>query len=208
MVGLSPTALTFPTTLLRTPSAPQAISLSNTGNAPLTISNIALSGTNSSDFTQTNSCGSTLAPGSSCNINLTFLPTASGPRSATVSVSDNAPGSPQQETVKGVGTVVTLFPGSLTFGAQTVGTTSSSQGVVFTNTSRIALNISGVSLSGSNASDFAQANNCGSSVAAGATCTINVTFKPSATGARTASLLVSDNGGGSPQTVSLGGTGQ
>jgi hypothetical protein len=200
--------LTFPTTLLRTPSAPQAISLSNTGNAPLTISNIALSGTNSSDFTQTNSCGSTLAPGSSCNINLTFLPTASGPRSATVSVSDNAPGSPHQETVKGVGTVVTLFPGSLTFGAQTVGTTSSSQGVVFTNTSRIALNISGVSLSGSNAADFAQTNNCGSTVAAGATCTINVTFTPKATGARTASLLVSDNGGGSPQSASLGGTGQ
>src|SRR5262249_34977236 len=99
--------------------------------------------------------------------------------------------------------VAGLSPTSLTFGSQTVGTTSAAQGLTLSNTGTAALAISGIATSG----DFAQTNNCGTSLAAGANCTINVTFTPTATGARTGTLSVTDNAAGSPQTASLSGTG-
>src|SRR5207249_3349017 len=76
-------------------SAAQAVTLSNTGSAALSITSIAITGTNSGDFRQTNNCGSSLAAGSSCAINVTFTPAATGTRSATLTVTDNASNSPQ-----------------------------------------------------------------------------------------------------------------
>jgi hypothetical protein len=101
---------------------------------------------------------------------------------------------------------VSLSPSSLTFGNQDVGTTSAPQSVTLTNTGNAALSISGITLYGTNATDFSQSSNCGTSVAAGANCTINVTFAPKAAGARTAYVDVSDNAAGSPQAVTLSGT--
>ena len=69
------------------------------------------------------------------------------------------------------------------------------------------LNITSLAVTGANASDYSQTGNCGSSIAAGANCTIAVLFTPSAAGARAAALSISDNASGSPQTVSLSGTG-
>jgi hypothetical protein len=77
--------------------------------------------------------------------------------------------------------------------------TASSQGLSFAN----ALTYD----SGGQAADFSQTNTCGNSVAGGASCFITVTFKPSATGTRSAAVSVSDNGGGSPQKVSVSGVG-
>ena len=102
---------------------------------------------------------------------------------------------------------VTFSSTSLTFSSQQVGSSSSSQSVTLTNSGNATLMISGVSTTGTDASDFAQTNTCGSSVNAGANCTIAVTFKPTASGSRTASVSVADNATGSPQTVSLSGTG-
>jgi hypothetical protein len=85
--------------------------------------------------------------------------------------------------------------------------TSTAQTVTLTNTGTTTLSITGFAVTGANSSDFVQNNNCGSSVAAGANCTIVVLFTPSAIGARTAALSISDNASGSPQTVSLSGTG-
>ena len=99
--------------------------------------------------------------------------------------------------------LVTLSPGSLTFNSQMVNTTSPSQVVTLSNNQTTDLNISGISDSG----DFAQTNNCGSSVAAGATCAITVTFTPTATGARSGTITVTDSATDSPQTASLAGTG-
>jgi hypothetical protein len=82
--------------------------------------------------------------------------------------------------------------------------------ITLTNKGSVAVNITsppGITITGTNTSDFAQTNNCGSSVAAGASCYIWVTFTPSATGARSAAVSVSDDGGGSPQQVALAGTG-
>ena len=98
----------------------------------------------------------------------------------------------------------TVSPTSLTFGTQPVGTTSALQLVTLTNGGNAALSITSISATG----DFAQTNNCGSSLSAGANCAINVTFTPTTTGSRSGALSVSDNAAGSPQTVSLAGQGQ
>jgi len=94
-------------------------------------------------------------------------------------------------------------PGSLTFGNQAVGTTSPAQTLTLTAAGTETLTITSVVPSG----DFGQTNTCGTSVAAGATCTISVTFTPTATGTRTGAITITDNASGSPQTVSLTGTG-
>src|SRR5438094_3933059 len=101
---------------------------------------------------------------------------------------------------------VSLSPGSLTFSAQQVDTTSPPQPVTLTNSGSSSLSITSITFTGSNSGDFAQTNNCGSSVPQGASCTINVTFTPAASGPRSATLTVNDNAFGSPHTASVAGT--
>lgn len=103
---------------------------------------------------------------------------------------------------------VNVSPASLGFGERVVSTTGPAQAVTVKNSGSGTLNISGTSLTGANAGDFSiVSNNCGASVAAGASCSISVAFRPGATGARAATLSVSDNAAGSPHTVALSGTG-
>ena len=98
---------------------------------------------------------------------------------------------------------VSLSPTSLTFASQTVATTSAAQTVTLTNTGTAALSISGIAASG----NFAETNTCGSSLAVNASCTISVTFTPTAAGTLTGAITFTDNAAASPQTVSLSGTG-
>jgi hypothetical protein len=107
----------------------------------------------------------------------------------------------------GIGTEVKLSPGSVVFPTQVVGTQSSAKVVTLTNVGTSTLTISSISLTGANAGDFTQTHTCGSTLGAGASCTISVTFHPSAIGTRNAEISISDNGGGSPQLVPLSGTG-
>jgi N,N-dimethylformamidase beta subunit-like protein/HYDIN/CFA65/VesB family protein/centrosomal CEP192-like protein len=216
-VTLTPATLSFGNQLVGTTSAAQTTTLQNTGSAPLHISSIGITGTNATDFAQTNSCPlapSTLAPGASCSISVTFSPTLAGSRSASVSVADDAPGNPQTVGLGGTGVnpapAVSLSPTSLGFGLQAVGTTSAAQSVILTNTGTGALTINSIAVTGANAGDFAQTSTCPLSpatLAAGANCSISVTFTPTATGSRSASLSVTDNAPSSPQTVALSGTG-
>ena len=202
VVSLSPTSLTFASQNTGTTSAAQTVTLTNTGTASLSITSLAISG----DYAQTNTCGSSLAAGANCTISVTFSPTAGGTRTGTVSITDNASGSPQTVSLTGTGVAVptvSLSPTSLTFGNQATGTTSAAQSVTLRNIGAAGLSITSITVSG----DYAQTNTCGSSVAAGASCTISVTFTPTATGTRTGTVSVNDNAGGSPQTVSLTGTG-
>lgn len=99
--------------------------------------------------------------------------------------------------------MITVSPASLVFGNQAVGTTSAEQVVALSNTGTGALTINSIARSG----DFAQTNDCSTGVAAGASCTINVTFTPTATGARNGAITINDNAPGSPHTVGLSGTG-
>ena len=128
---------------------------------------------------------------------MTFYPRAKQTQTASLSVSDNAAGSPQTVSLSGIGTIAQMLPVSLSFASQSVGTSSAPQTVTLSNvSSSTVINITSIAVTGSNKKDFTQTNNCGSSLAAGASCTINATFSPVETGSLAATLTVSDDGGG------------
>src|SRR5205807_1410748 len=133
-----------------------------------------------------------------------------GARTGTLSLTDNAGGSPQIMTLSGNGTApgVGLAPTSLDFGNQLLATTSAPMTVTLTNTGAAALTINSFAPSGDFAATSTGASACPTSpatLAAGGTCTINVTFTPTASGARTGTLSLTDNAGGSPQIMTLSG---
>jgi hypothetical protein len=208
-VTFSPTSLSFGNQTVGIGSSPQVATLTNSGNLPLTITSIQITGANSSDFGQTNNCPSSLPPYSRCNISVTFTPAATGNRSAAVSVSDNAPGSPQSLPLTGVGVLpaVMFSPTSLNFGSQTVGASGSPLKTTLTNTGQGLLTVASIGIAGTNSNEFAQSNNCPASLSPNANCNISVTFTPTAVGNANASLTVTDNAPGSTQTAPLTGSG-
>src|SRR5207302_6293515 len=123
-----------------------------------------------------------------------------------VTIRDDAANSPQVITLTGTDTVVELTPTSVNFGDQRVGTISPPQTVRLTNTGSTSLSIRGIGIVGNNFGDFVETTTCGSSVPARTSCTIDVRFKPAATGPRTASIKVQHDGGGD-QPVKLTGIG-
>src|ERR1700688_2026906 len=202
-VTLTPTSLNFGTVATGVTSPAKTVTLKNSGNASLTITAIALTGTNSGDFPETTTCTSSLAAGASCTIKVQFKPSAIGARSAAVSITDNAAGSPQQVPLSGTGTTAEITPSSLSFGTLAVGLTSVVKTVTLKN-----LGTTAITITGAEAGDFPKtATSCGSSLAAAASCAVRVTFKPTTTGARSANLTFTDNASGSPQQVPLSGTG-
>jgi len=214
-VGLAPTSLAFGNQLLTTTSTAMTVTLTNTGAADLTINSFAASGDFAATSTGASACPTspaTLAAGGNCTINVTFTPTALGARTGTLLLADNAAGSPQTVALSGNGTapVVGLAPTSLGFGNQPLTTTSTPMTVTLTNTGTAALTINSFAASGDFAATSTGASACPTSpatLAAGANCTINVTFTPAALGARTGTLSVADNSGVGPQTVPLSGNG-
>jgi hypothetical protein len=207
-LGASPPLLSFAQQAVGTSSGPQTIILTNTGTGTLNISNITVTGANAGDFAQTNTCIASLAVNASCQVNVTFTPAKIGNPDASLSVTDNAPGSPQGISLTGStppAPVASISPTSIAFPSQYVGTSGLPQNVTITNTGTATLSITGVTTS---TSDFAQLSACGSSLAAGASCQIGVFFDPTASGSRSDTLTITDNASGSPQTVGLAGTGQ
>ncbi len=212
------TPLTFPTTAVGTTTAAMTATLTNSGTGPLTIASIVIGGTNPGDYAQTNNCGSTLVAGTSCTISVKFDPTANGTRTATITITDNAnnvAGSTQTISLTGTGTggtpAAALSPTVVPFNDTNVGVAATAQTVTLTNSGSSTLTIAGVSLTGANPGDFERTpTTCGSTLAAGANCTISITFKPTAPGNRTATLTITDNANnvtGSTQTAALSGTG-
>ncbi|HEU4416264.1 MAG TPA: choice-of-anchor D domain-containing protein [Candidatus Angelobacter sp.] len=199
----SVSSLTFGPQFVGTASAPQSVTLSNTGTMTFTSIVFSLGG----DYTQTNNCGTSLAAGASCTINLTFRPSASGTRQANMVVTGNLFGSPGPSlNLSGTGETmqVTASPASLAFAAAVLNSTSAPQAVTFTNAGDLAVAITGVTISG----DFAQTNNCATSLAPGASCTVNITFTPTARGTRSGSLSFTSTSPGTPPVVALSGIGQ
>src|SRR5205807_408208 len=188
VVGLAPTSLDFGNQLLATTSAPMTVTLTNTGAAALTINSFAASGDFAATSTGASACPmspATLAASGTCTINVTFTPTASSARTETLSVADNAGGSPQIITLSGNGTapVVGLAPTSLDFGNQLLATTSAPMTVTLTNTGAAALTINSFAASGYFAFPYTtlfRSPMSPATLAAGGNCTINVTFTPAA----------------------------
>jgi FG-GAP-like repeat/Abnormal spindle-like microcephaly-assoc'd, ASPM-SPD-2-Hydin len=203
-VAFSPTTpVAFPDQFVGTTSAPQSVLLTNNGTTPLSVSSI----TATAPYSVSSSCGKSVAPGASCNLDITFSPATQGTFAATVSIADSASSKPQVIEVSGSGTIVTLSPSSLKFGPQKQRTVSPPQHVTLTNTGKIAMTVSKVSVHGDNWTSFDATDNCPSSLGAGASCTITVEYKPLlGSGAQTANVYVTDSGGGSPQIVTLSGT--
>ncbi len=201
-LSISPSKLTYGTQRIGTSSSTQHVTITNTGTEILTVSSITIS----PNFTYTTHCG-TIQLGATCNIVVTFSPQSVGNISGTITITDNATGSPQTVSLSGVGTEVSLTPATLSFGNQKVGKKSAAKTVTLKNYGTTALSVTSIKFTGSNPGNFAQTNTCGGSVAAGGTCTVSVTFTPNQKGSRSATLSVTDNGGASPQTVKVSGTG-
>lgn len=205
-VALSATNLAFGKRVLATTSTAKAIKLTNTGTSTLNISSITING----DFAiSAKTCGTTVAAGANCTVSVTFRPTAIGIRKGTLTFNDDALTTPQTVALTGTGTQISLSPVSLSFGTVAVGTTSAAKSVTVTDVGTTPVTFSGFSIAGTNPGDYQiSANTCGTSLAAGGSCTVGVVFKPTAVGTRKAILRAADNGGGSPQTASLTGVGQ
>ncbi len=205
---ISPSPLTFAAQSVGTASPSQTITLSSTGTSSVTINGITVTGPNAADFSENGNCSAVLDAGASCQLIVIFKPVAAGNRSASISISDNAAGNPHSVPVNGTATqaAVSLSPSSVNFASQLVGTGSAPVALTVTNTGSGALVIASISFSGTNAADFTQKNTCTAPVAPAATCLINVTFAPTAVGARTANMTISDNASNAPQSVPLTAT--
>ena len=210
-LGIAPASSDFGVQLVGTTSAPQTVTVTNNNNVTVNFSSIAVS---SPDFAITDTCTPGVAAGDQCTISLTFTPSVASAEAATLTFTDDDPNSPQSVSLRGIGTSpapgVGFAPTSLGFGNQLLSTASTPMTVTLTNTGTAALTISSFGASGDFAATSSGANACPTSpatLAAGANCTIDVTFTPTVSGARTGTLSVVDNAGGSPQTVALTGNG-
>jgi len=209
-VSLSATSLSFGSVNVGSTSYSAVVTLTNVGDATLSIGSIAVTGANASSFVFANTCGSTLAAGANCTIHGHFGPMTPGALTAAITITDNAPGSPQSIALSGTGVavpVVSLSATHLAFGSENEGNASGSQSVTLTNTGSATLSITSINLTGADASSFVFANSCGTTLAAGANCSIHGHFAPAAAGALTAAITITDNASGSPQSITLTGTG-
>ena len=201
-VTLTPASHAFPWETVGGVSSPLTFTLSNTTQAVVSISGISIS---NAQFTQTNTCGAQLAASSSCTISVVFAPQLDGAQFAVLTISDSAAESPQTASLSGVGArTATVSPTRYVFPSQAIGSSSSPQSVTLTNNEAEAISISGISVSNT---QFAETDTCGGSLAAGASCSIAVTFSPQNFGTQSATLTINDTAAGGPQTVGLFGSG-
>jgi 6-phosphogluconolactonase (cycloisomerase 2 family) len=189
-------------------------SLVNNGGQTLTVNlnAVTITGPNATDFSTSTTCIATLAANASCSFSVTFQPSTAATESASLQISDNAPGSPQIVSLNGAGLApfpsLAFMPGSLTFNPIAQGQLEGPQTIQITNIGSAALHISNITLGGSNPQDFLQTSNCISvAIAVNASCNINVSFTPQATGARSASLSLTDDASAQTQTLFVQGTG-
>jgi hypothetical protein len=206
-VSISSPNLYFDWQVIGITSPAKIVTVTNKGSRALTIRKIYIGGLDPSEFAETNTCGSAIPAGASCRVSITFTPSTKNGRRAGLAISTPDPASPDAVGLHGIGTLVSLSTSRLTFGNVGVGTNSPPQSVTLTNDGSTPLNFSGITVIGTNAGDFSETNTCGTSIAANTSCTLTVTFKPTATGTRTGYLSISNDGGGSPRSVYLKGTG-
>ncbi|GAA2648169.1 choice-of-anchor D domain-containing protein [Paractinoplanes durhamensis] len=203
LISISPSALGFGTVATGTTSAAQTVTVTNSGSAAAPVAGIATTG----DFAQTNTCGTSLAAGASCTVSVRFAPTVAGSRTGTLTVTASGITTTIALSGTGMGSTttpapaLTANPSSLTFGTQALNTTSTGQAVTVTNSGTAAATSPAAAVTG----DYAQSNTCGTSLAAGASCTVTVTFRPTASGTRSGTLTVT--GGGVSTATALTGTG-
>ncbi|HLI57873.1 MAG TPA: choice-of-anchor D domain-containing protein, partial [Actinomycetota bacterium] len=193
-------------------SAPISLTFANDTGASVRVTSTAVAGADPGDFPVADHCsGFTLGAGQTCTIDVAFAPTVAGSRSATLSMTDSAAGSPHTVFLRGTGGAVgiSFTPASLNFGNEELGVTSTARSVTITNITSGAIKVTGTAITGPAPGDYAVTSDLcsGKSLGAGATCTVQVAFTPSSEGIRPATLAVSDTAPGSPQGLALTGRG-
>jgi hypothetical protein len=196
---LSATSLSFGGWAVGVTSPSKSVNLTNTGKATLKITSVSASG----DFKQSNDCGSSLGAGKACTISVTFRPGALGSRTGKLTVKDDASTGTQTASLSGNGVKlsVSVDPTTLNFRIERIHTTSVVRSATLTNKGPSKLIVSDISTS----NGYSQTNTCGSSLSAGTSCTISVTFNPTTEGSYDGSVTIQDNAG--TQHVSLTGIG-
>lgn len=208
----APSPLDFGNQRVSTSSAQRILTISNTGTGPLTITSRMLSG--SSAFSAAPlSFPRTIAAGGTLQLGYFFTPLTEGMASATVTFAHDAPGAPSTVNLSGNGVIprITTSPaGTLNFGGRPVGQTSAPLTLTVSNTGSAPLVISGMTITGTNASEFALSMppTFPATVAVGASLNLGVTVTPSARGSRTATLTITSDALTSPTGVALSATGQ
>jgi len=210
---VSPVSVNFGSQTVGTISpVPQAISIENTGSAPLTFASIDLNGANPGDFGESDHCSQAAqVPNATCTVFVSFSPLVLGPRAATLTITSN--GSDGAQTVALTGTSVSPPQAQLTstivnFGSVSLGTQSSPISITLANPGGTMLSFAqAIGLSGANAADFKETDNCSVGVAAGSSCAISVRFLPRFLGNETATLYIYDSAPDSPQSIALSGLG-
>ncbi len=206
--SISPLDLVFQPQIPGISSASQAITVTNTGTVAFTLLAVTVGGANPGDFAKSSdTCtGAALSPQNSCMIGVGFTPTAVGDRSASLNIGGLFPQTSQFVALSGVGigAGAVLSPQTVTFAGQVVGSIAT-QTINLTNPGNVPLTLGAIAISGSN--DFGETNTCSAMLAAGSTCSISVTFAPSAPGSATAAITVTGSGLNGPQTITLAGTG-
>jgi uncharacterized protein YjdB len=200
-VTVTPSSLSFGSQAISTASAAKTVTLKNGQSTALTITSIAASG----DYSQTNTCGASLAAGAKCTVSVTFTPSVLGSDDASLTVTDSASNSPQTVSLtgKGVAQATTSPATTLAFGNEVEYFASAAKTVTLTNNLDTTLTVSSIATSG----DYTQTNTCGTSLAAGGNCSVNVVFTPTVLGADDSTLTITDSASNSPQTLSLTGNG-
>ena len=180
---------------------PRVVSLTNISSQQVTLSGFEVSG----PFSQTNNCSGALAPKTSCRVSISFVPTGNGNFTGTVTVGNSGQGGATVINMTGTGLIpsaLSVDPLTLQFGSVLAGTTSTLP-LTLTNVTSATVSILSYALS----TNFSQTNNCGGSLAAGGTCTVSVSFTPTALGPITGTITIQPSGAGPAQVVSLSGTG-
>jgi len=202
---LSPSALTFAPTTLTATSVSQTVTVTNHAPVAVIVASVAITG----DYSQANTCGTSIPANGTCTVSVAFTPTAASTRSGTLTVTTTgAAPATLIASLTGTGQTPvgpTLSSSSLTFATTTLGTSSAAQIITVTNNAPIAVPVSVVATTG----DFPETNTCGTSIPANGTCAISITFTPVISGIRTGTLIVTTAGAaGITLSASLTGTGQ
>ena len=205
---LAPSSLSFPQTVTAATSAAQTATITNAGTAALILSGALLSDTG--NFGLTTTCGATLVPAGSCSYSVLFHPQAAGAFSATLTLTDNSgllSGSQQSLALTGVALPLpvpqaVLSSSGLSFPQTITNSASPAQTITLSNPGNGPLSISDIAITGASATAFSLASGgCGASLAAGASCTENVSYDPKlASASDTASLVFTDNAGNASST--------
>jgi HYDIN/CFA65/VesB family protein/centrosomal CEP192-like protein/ASPM-SPD-2-Hydin domain-containing protein len=203
-LAINPTSVNFGNVAVGS-NNPQTITLSNTGNASLTISAASASGTGFSISGL--AVGTTINAGQNTTFTATFTPTSGGSPAGNISISSNAPNSPATIALTGTGTqpLISANPTSANLGSVVVGS-SNSQGIKLTNTGNATLTFSSVTTTGNGFSITGLSTS--TTIAAGGSVTFDAVYTPaSASGAVNGSVLLADNGSPAQLTIPLSGTG-